>query len=114
MKLEQLSEFLNDHEMDKLIQFNGDTVLKEAVRKVLLAGLYQNGTLKKGKPAVTLFNAALGTVSGARANKLTDAEIGADLRAHWEGLNALEGAFNDIGKILDNKTPKVPEKNPAL
>lgn len=112
MKKEYLDGFLNDLEKTKLEQFNLDPVMKNAVRKVLLAGLYENGTLKKGAPTDPLINPVLAIVQNAKAGKLSKEQIGQEVSAYLEGVLALELAFTDIAKYTTTET-KGPNKNPA-
>lgn len=102
--------FLDDLEKEKIQQFYDDEIMREAVRKVLLAGLYENGVLKKGKKAQPLFNFALGFVSNR--GELSNEQVGAQLRSAWEGINALELAFSNLAKYK-REEPQVKVKNPA-
>jgi hypothetical protein len=103
--------FLDDQEREYLRQFYENEVMREALRKVLLAGIYQNGTLRKGKAGNPLFNGAFGLVSNK--GEFSNEQLGADIRAAWEGVSALENAFNQISKYVPEKEPERPTKNPA-
>lgn len=114
--METYKEVLNDIEKSKIIAFNNDPVMKEAVKKILLAGLYENGTLKPGESADPLKNFALTRVfkSYITGIPVTNEELGADLRASAVGIKLLEGGFDEIAKFKE-ETPKEAEKeNPAL
>ena len=103
-------DFLSEIEKQKLIQFNGDEVMRETVKKVLLYGLYNNGVIRKNIPADALRNGAFGLVASGR--EYSNDELGADLRALWQGVNALEMAFNEISNYLPQNKVE-PKKNSA-
>lgn len=104
---------LTDQEIDKLAAFNQDEVMFEAVRKVILAAIYSNGTLRKGIEANPLQNAALALVSQADSN-ITNEKIGADLRAFWEGVKALEMGLSKIQEYKHKDIIEQLGENPAL
>ncbi len=111
MKRDFLDEFLNDAEKSAVQQFYDNELMREAVRKVLLFGVYNNGVLKKGKPANPLLNFALGFVSNRP--EFDNETIGAKLRASWEGINFLEIAFSNMAKYKKEEEKVVDNKNPA-
>lgn len=110
-----LDAILSAEEQLYLQQFADNEKMKSAVKKILLYGLYYGGTLKPGEKADPLKNFALVTVSNkvATGQKVDDAEIGADLRAVWAGINELEGAFSKIDMYRTAEEPKSGGKNPA-
>lgn len=114
--IDQLSEFLSDQEKEKIYQFNEDEVLQEAIRKVLLAGIYTAGSLRKDLLFNPLKNGAL-ALGFAAVNvraALTDEQIGQDTRALCHGLNALETAFEELKKINRVSAPVEVTENPAI
>jgi hypothetical protein len=108
---EAVQEFLSDNEKVLLGVFYKNVELREAVKKVLLFGLYNNGTLKKGKSADPLRNAAFNLV--AHRGDYSNEQIGSDLRALWEGVNALESAFALISGFVPEPPPAKPTGNRA-
>ena len=104
-------EVLSSIEISKLELLAQDEVMIKALKKVLLFGVYYNGTLKKGEDANPLMNFALRI---DEQNILTDAQVGAILRAKTEGLATVEGGFGVIELfkpvIVEEK---VIEKNPG-
>ena len=44
-----MSEYLSPNEKSRLIAFNSDETMREAVKKVLLFNIYQAETLKEGQ-----------------------------------------------------------------
>ena len=100
-------EILTPLQISKIEQFNGDTDMKEAVKQVLLAGLYEHGVVKKGKTLEPRHNGAYSMVALATNNPIPDEIIGQQLRAQWAGINALENAFQRIEEIKSKKKEKV-------
>lgn len=84
--------------------------MSEAVRKVLLAGLYSHGVVEKGLSHNPLINGAFSLVALAGENPIPDAELGAHLRGTWFGINALEMAFKRLQDIRSEK-PEPIETN---
>lgn len=107
---------LTDIERDKILAFNQDETLVEAVRKVLLATLYQNGTLRKGKKSNPTLNGAMALVSLASSGKgvVTNQDLGEDLRGLWMGIQLLEQGLKKLATIkkIDGKGEE--PSNPAI
>ena len=91
--------------------------MSQAVKKYLLAHLYQNGVIVPGKPHNPMINWACNAAFGAisppgdgygRINTnyapKTDAELGADLRATAKGIQIIESGFKELSEI---KKPEV-------
>lgn len=106
-----MNDFLSDQEKDLLKSFYKNETMREAVKKVILFGLYNNGVLKPGDKSDALRNAAFNLVSNRGEN--TNEQIGADLRAMWEGVNALENAYDLIASFIPEPTPANPTVNRA-
>lgn len=86
-----LDDVLSGEEKDVIRAFWQNGFMRDTVKKVLFWGLNQSGTFRKGFRVDPLQNGAFSLVSrGDKGNE----EIGADLRALWEGTNALEAGFN--------------------
>lgn len=100
-----------DIEKEKIILFNDDEVMVEAIKKVLLASIYDNGTLRKKVKAEPLKNGALGLAFLALGGRavITNEQLGEDLRALAQGVNLLETGFKELGKI--KKVEKDGEDN---
>lgn len=92
---------LTDLEKSKIIQFNTDPEMVEAVRKVLLASMYSNGTLRPGVDANPMTNAAfmmvMRTIRGEGV--MSDAELGQDLRGLAQGVMLLEAGLKKLSEI---------------
>ena len=113
-KTETLDQFLSDIEIEKVKSFVEDEVQFEAVKKVLLFNIYQNGTLKKNRPADPTRNFALSVFEQMRGGE-TDEKIGRTIRGMCEGIFFVESGLKDLTAIVErNKSGKVEEReNPA-
>ena len=92
---------LTDLEVSKITQFMGDTHMVEAVRKVMLAAIYTNGTLRAGEPANPMTNAAFAMVMKTVRGEgvMSDAELGQDLRGLAQGVMLLEAGFKRLEAV---------------
>ena len=92
---------LTDLEKSKIYQFNADPDMGEAVRKVLLASIYSNGTLRQTATANPLQNAAFALASLAASGQgvISDEELGQDLRGLFHGVKALELGLKKLSEI---------------
>lgn len=87
-------EILNDVEKAAVQKFMEFETMREAVKKVLLAGLHSNGTLTAGAKAEPLINGAL--TFPHQHPEATDEVIGQHARAYYAALMALEEAFKHL------------------
>jgi hypothetical protein len=102
-----MKDNLTDLQIAKIEAFCADDEMYNAVREVLLAGLYSHGVPMKGKKHNPLINGAFALVSLAGENPIPDAELGAHLRGTWFGINALENAFKTLSNIKTTKKEEV-------
>lgn len=103
---------LSELEVSKVEQFCNDEAMFNAVRKVLLAGLYSHGVVKAGFDSNPLINGAFSLVSLSTENPIPDEVIGQQLRAQWAGLNALENALSKAKEIkTEKKAVETPFNN---
>jgi len=102
-----MKSYLNEIEIEKIEKFCEDTTLLEAVRKVLLQGLYSHGVNKAGESSDPLINGAFSLVSMSVNNPITNELLGEQLKAQWAGINALHNAFNDLQSIKTEKKEAV-------
>lgn len=107
MDNEYYQKILTPLQISKIEQFNADAEMQDAVRQVLLAGLYHHGVVEKGVAHNPLLNGAFALVSLAGNNPIPDEELGAHLRGTWFGVNALEQAWNKLTKIKSEKKEDV-------
>jgi hypothetical protein len=98
MKIENI---LNEEEKTRLQKFLDDPVMKEAVKKILLAGIYTNGTLQPGVESDFAKNWAFGLLINERGEELsqTNDQLGQRLRAAIEGVKFLETGFIQLEKF---------------
>lgn len=107
-----LDEVLDDVEKLALQRFADDPITLEAVRKVLLAGVYYNGTLRKKMTPNPQYNFALSLAMAK--GEFSDEQIGRDLRAAAEGVRMVQNAFSQIAAFKEDSTPQRSIKNPAV
>lgn len=98
-----MQDYLTELEVEKIENFCKDEVLFEAVRKVMLQGIYTHGTVQKGVNINPLKNGAFGLASVAMNNPIPDEALGQHIRGMWAGLNALENAYTDLKSIKKDK-----------
>ena len=114
LRKDYVDSFLNELEKITLQKFADDEQLQAVVKKVLLAGAYQNGTLQPGQEINPGYNFAFSLLKYADMTgaEITNEQVGGNLRACYEGIRSVESAF-DIFK--EYKTPIEPteKKNPA-
>ncbi len=104
-------DYLNDVEKAAVEQFYNFETMREAVKKVILASVYENGTLKEGVEAIPTRNAAFSLVSAKP--ETPNEQLGADLRAMWEGVRLVENAFNHLATYKTKVEPEKPKVNKA-
>ncbi|MFA6897239.1 MAG: hypothetical protein WCQ96_03065 [Patescibacteria group bacterium] len=107
---EQLT--LSDIEIEKIEHLCKDEVLVEAMKKVLLSAIYENGTLRNGIKADPTRNAAFAAV--ANYPGMSDEQIGSDLRAQWAGVSALENGIKKLQGYKKETSDKKEEANPGI
>ena len=102
-------EILNDVEKAAVQKFVEFETMREAVKKVLLAALYSNGTLKPGQAADPLTNKAL-TIPYNNPQGSNE-QLGAELRAMYAGIMLLEEGFKKLDEFKKvEEKPKQPNK----
>jgi len=91
---------LTDVQKQKIIAFNQDPEMVEAVRKVLLRTLYSEGVLEENK-LNPVQNRALGLAALSIGGKavIDNEQLGEDLRALAQGIFLLEAGFKELAKI---------------
>lgn len=109
-----MKEQLNDLEISKIEQFCKDEAMYNAVKKVLLAGLYTHGTIQRGFTPDPLKNGALSLVHLSTSNPITDEVLGQHIRGVWEGINALQNALQNLNQIKADPKPVETPFNEAI
>lgn len=109
-------EYLSDIEKAKVIAFNSDPIMKEVVRKVILASVYNNGVLRAGKSSDPTKNSALSLAFLALSGRgvVSNEDLGEDLRGLAQGVFLLEQGFNELEKIKDETKVEESEVNNAI
>lgn len=83
--------------------------LMSAVKKVLLYGLYYNGTLKEGEEAEPMKNFAITIADQTRS--LTDKEVGEILRGKRYAIEMLEEGFGQLELFKVEKQKEEKDKS---
>lgn len=110
-----MQDFLTGVEKEKIENMCKDEVLVEAVRKVILQGIYSHGVIQKGLDHDPLQNAAFNLASLSVTNPIPDAELGANIRGMWAGVNYLKNAFDELHKVKADKPEEVESPyNPGV
>lgn len=102
---------LTDLEKSKIYQFNQDEHMVEAVRKVMLAVMYSNGTLRQDAKANPLTNAAfaLAALASSGQGTISNSDLGEDLRGLYNGVQLMERAFKRLSEIkLETESVETP------
>lgn len=101
-------EYLTDLEKVKIETFCDDKDMFDAVKKVLLQHIYDQGVLKAGQAHNPLKNRAFALAQHATENPMTDEVLGQHIRGLWEGVNALETGYAELQKIKSQKEEAEP------
>lgn len=109
-----MQNILTDLQVAKIEAFMADKEMVEAVRRVMLAGIYSHGVVANGGTVDPLVNGAFSLVSLAPTNPIPDEIIGQQLRAQWAGVNALHNAFESLASIKSNVESPYVEENTAI
>lgn len=112
-----MATITNERKIELLTQFNENAELKEAVKEILLEGVYGNGVIKQndGEKHNPMKNWAIHIANAAIMDPaITPAMVGAKVMGCAEGINFIEQGFKHIE---ENYKPKIESegdnKNPA-
>lgn len=109
------SEALTDLEKEKIEGFCKDEVLSGAIRKVILQGIYVQGTIQKGFEVDPLVNGAFSLASLSVQNPIPNEQLGEHIKAMWMGVNYVKNAFDSLVTIKKTVTEPVESPyNPAI
>lgn len=106
--------YLTDLQKVKIEAFCADKEMVEAVRKVLLATLYEHGTVQESHTPDPQINGAFKLVGLAMENPIPDAELGAHLRGTWAGINLLKQGLDRLETIKTGKSEVESPYNEAI
>lgn len=107
------TEILNQIETEKLIAFKEDKIMFEAVKKYLLAYLYDQGVIRPDKSPKSNINWALQLAWDRNGVPRSDQELGQDLRAVTRGIQIIESGFIEMEQISKPKDEEETPTNPA-
>ncbi len=110
---EQIKTILNDIELAEVQQLADNPTALEAIKKIVLLGVYFNGTLKAGEAANPTMNAALALAANAVKIGATNEQVGGDLRAFWEGVQLVQAGFDKIAEFKSPKEAPSTKDNPG-
>lgn len=109
-----MQENLTDLQIAKIEAFMADAEMVEAVKRVLLAGIYSHGVVEKGFKHDPLQNGALSLAALSTNNPIPDEQLGQHIRGVWAGLNALENAFKNLSSVSSKVESPYTEENNAI
>lgn len=106
---------LNEIEKSEIEKFVANKTMFEAVRKVLLQGIYFEGVLKDGQKAMPLknFTMELANSSANVQGMISDEALGQNLRAKWEGIRTVEIGFKELEQMIQKVEKKEVKTNQA-
>jgi len=104
-------DYLNEIEKAEVVTFLENKTMKEAVKKVILSGVYFDGIMEEGKPADPLKNFMLGTLSQQTVMMNDDKHMGAIARAMINGVSMVESGFAELEKCKPVKVEEKPIEN---
>ena len=98
-------EYLTEAQKVKIEVFCKDTELVDGIKKVLLQHIYSQGVLEKGVKHNPFKNRAFALIAD---NNVDNAQLGSNIKAWFEGVNALEAGFYELTKIKSKKEKGEP------
>ena len=107
-------EFLSEAEKMKVEQFVNDLVMREAVRKVLLSGVYFDGIMEQDKPADPLKNFVIAAFTNQHSQLQTKEQWGNKMETIINAISLIETGFKELEKAK-RVEPETKDKviNPA-
>lgn len=109
-------EFLTPEEKSRVIMFNQDEALKNAVRKIMIADIYSKGVPGSSDTSNWAYNLVYGQNDRGQLidNGRTNEQLGELLRGTVMGLSLLETAFKAIDKYKAEVEAPKEEINKAV
>lgn len=105
--------YLNDREKEELQKFMDNDLQSEAVRKVLLSGIYFDGILAPGKKSDPLKNFMLGKLAQPQVLMNDDKHLGALSRSIIDAISMVESGFEQLKKFKKVEVEEKLQKNKA-
>lgn len=103
-------DYLSEKEQIAVVNFCKNKEMYQAIKKVLLATIYSQGTVK-AESDPNEFNFAFGIATVGQTK--TDEQIGQELRAAITALNYLKTGFDRLLEFLPNQEKPEKKGNPA-
>jgi hypothetical protein len=104
-------DYLNDIEKAEVVAFLENKVMSNAVKKVLLSGVYFDGTMEAGKEHDPLKNFVLGRLSQQHALMNDNKHLGDLARSMIDAVSMLETGFAELEKCKPVKVEKETKEN---
>ena len=110
-----MKDFLTDLEVAKIEAFCADTEMFEAVKKVLFGVLYSDGVIKRGEK-LNQRNGAFALIANAysEGRDISNDELGASLRAKFEGVHTILDGYDKLKSIKSEEKPVESPYNEAI
>lgn len=103
-------DFLTEKEKAAVQMFIENETMRDAVKKLLLDQIFNQGVQPKGVPTLQLRNWIFGLDA---TGKMTDDNFGRAVRVHTEALVVLEQAYDKMFDLVP--APEIePKANPAI
>ncbi len=109
-----MQKYLTDLEIAKIEAFCKDKEMYNAVRKVLLKGIYTEGTVQLGHIPDPQTNGAFALAGLAIQNPIPDEQLGQHIRSMWAGVNYLKNAFDSLESVHSEQEGVLSEYNEAI
>ena len=109
----EYDNILNEIEKNELSKFAENPVMLNAVKKILLRGVYFDGTLKAGEKPEPLKNFLLSIISKSMDIAQSDEKIANDLKAICMGIQVVEFTFKELEKFKKEKPSERNQDNPG-
>lgn len=111
----KIEEILSTHEKKRLQTFLEDAVMKEAVKKVLLATIYSYGVLTPDVESDYTRNFFLSLLVDSQGREMAgnNEELGQRFRAAVEGIKMLDTGFAQLERLKDVGTIEITKLNKA-
>lgn len=106
-------DYLSDKEKNAVQRFIADEHMREAVRKVLLSGVYYDGIMTPDKPADPLKNFLLGYFSSQQMALLPVEEKGKKVEVILNAISMVETGFKELEKFKEIKVEEKEKINKA-
>ncbi len=105
--------YLNEAEKTLIEGFVANRPMLEAVKKVLLSGIYNDGVMKPGEKADPLKNFILGRMSSPLMANAPMLEKGLEVSGIIHGISMIDSGINELEKFKKVEKQVIEKKNKA-